>query len=124
MDRKTRPLSPHVSIYKWPLNAMLSIMHRATGAGMAAGGALVVWWFLAASVSDSYFALVDGLMTSLVGDLVMMGLLAALCYHFCNGIRHLVWDTGSSLDNRSVSASSTIVLTGAALLFVITLIIV
>jgi len=97
----------------------MSILHRITGVVMAGGGVLVVWWFLAASVSESYFAVVDGLMTSIVGDLVMLGLLAALCHHFCNGIRHLIWDTGRGLGDRDIALSSRVSLGGAIILFVV-----
>jgi len=106
-------------IFRWPLNAIMSILHRITGVVMAGGGVLVVWWFLAASVSESYFAVVDGLITSIVGDLVMLGLLAALCHHFCNGIRHLIWDTGRGLGDRDITLSSRVSLGGAIILFVV-----
>jgi len=119
MTHQARPLSPHVTIFRWPLNAIMSILHRITGVVMAGGGVLVVWWFLAASVSESYFAVVDGLMTSIVGDLVMLGLLAALCHHFCNGIRHLIWDTGRGLGDRDITLSSRVSLGGAIILFVV-----
>ena len=63
-NRGGRPLSPHATIYRWPLNAIMSILHRVTGVGMTLGAVLVVWWFLALSISPDYFSLVDGLMTS------------------------------------------------------------
>ena len=44
------------------------------------------------------FAFVDGLLTSWIGGLVLIVSLAALWYHFFNGIRHLVWDTGAGFD--------------------------
>ncbi|MCY4261602.1 MAG: succinate dehydrogenase, cytochrome b556 subunit [Rhodobacteraceae bacterium] len=119
MTQRMRPLSPHVMIFRWPLNAIMSIMHRITGVVMTAGGVLLVWWFLAASVSGSYFDAVNGLMTSVVGDLVMLGLLAALCHHFCNGIRHLIWDTGRGLGDRDVTLSSRISLGGSVILFAV-----
>lgn len=99
-------------------------MHRATGVGLALGGALIVWWFLAASISEEYFNLVNGLLTSLPGDLVMLGLLAAICYHFTNGIRHLIWDTGAGLENRSIDISSAIGLFTASLLLVAVLLVI
>ena len=111
-----RPLSPHATIYRWPLNAVMSILHRMTGVGMALGAILVVWWFLALSISPGQFRLADGLMTSLPGDFVMVCLLAALWYHFCNGIRHLIWDTGAGLDEGSVRRSALAGWFGTALL--------
>lgn len=34
---KNRPISPHVSIYKFPLPAISSITHRITGVSLTAG---------------------------------------------------------------------------------------
>src|SRR3954462_13954097 len=36
-----RPVSPHVTIYKMPLPAVTSIIHRATGSGMVVGAILL-----------------------------------------------------------------------------------
>ena len=55
VNRGNRPLSPHVSVYRWPLNAILSIFHRITGSALAVSGVLIVWWFLAAATSPAYF---------------------------------------------------------------------
>ena len=63
----------------------MSIFHRFTGLGLALTAMLVVWWFMAAATSPEYFDLVDGLLTSWIGTLVMIVSLAALWYHFFNG---------------------------------------
>ncbi len=115
-----RPLSPHLSIYKPQITSALSIFHRITGVAMAFGALLVTWWFVAGAVSPGYFDFVDGLMTSLIGDLVMFGLLWALMYHALNGIRHLIWDAGRGMDIETVNKSGIFVI-GASL--VLTLII-
>ncbi|MCY4462392.1 MAG: succinate dehydrogenase, cytochrome b556 subunit [Albidovulum sp.] len=118
-----RPLSPHATIYRWPLNAVLSIGHRITGVGMSIGAFLVAWWFLAASISPDYFEFVDGLLTSIVGDLFFAGLLAALCFHFCTGIRHLFWDAGKGFETGAVRKSAIAGLAGAAALFALVLLV-
>ena len=124
MHLNERPLSPHATIYRWPLNSIMSILHRATGAGLMVGAALAVWWLLAASTSDRYFGIVDGLLTTVLGDLILAGSLAALCFHCCNGIRHLIWDTGHGFDGKNVRLSgwaailATLVLTAGTLMAV------
>jgi len=104
--RGERPLSPHLQVYRLPLNAVLSILHRITGVAMAASAVLVVWWLLAAATSPTAFAWIDGLMTSWLGDLVLTLSLGALWFHFANGIRHLIWDTGSWFGQRRVRQSA------------------
>ena len=45
-----RPLSPHLSIWRWGPHMAVSILHRVTGAGLAMVGlALLVWWLVAAA---------------------------------------------------------------------------
>lgn len=118
-----RPLSPHVSIYRMPFNAVLSIMHRATGVAMAASGVLIIWWFLAAATSENHFNFVNGLMISWLGDVVLTLSLAALWFHFANGIRHLIWDTGAHFGQKRVRRSGVVGLIVAATLTIITIII-
>ncbi len=119
-----RPLSPpHVSIYRMPLNAVMSITHRITGVGMSLAAVLIVWYFLAAATSEAYFDTASGgVLTSFLGDLIMLGSLMAIWYHFCSGLRHLVWDTGSGLGQRRVQRSGIAALIAAAVLTLITII--
>ncbi|MCP5037422.1 MAG: succinate dehydrogenase, cytochrome b556 subunit [Rhodobacteraceae bacterium] len=117
INQSDRPLSPHLSVYRMPMNATMSILHRATGVAMAASGLLIIWWFLAAAISPSYFNFVNGLATSWVGDIVLTLSLFSLWYHFTNGIRHLIWDTGSNLGMRRVQRSG---VTGIAVTIILT----
>ncbi|MGH1367706.1 MAG: succinate dehydrogenase, cytochrome b556 subunit [Maritimibacter sp.] len=123
MNTSNRPLSPHVSIYRWPLNAIMSIMHRATGVAMSLAAILIVWWLLAAATGPEYFATANGFLTSWFGDLVLFLSMLALWFHFANGVRHLIWDTGSSFGRKRVYRSGIAGLIAAAVLSVITLII-
>lgn len=121
VNRGNRPLSPHLSIYRLPLTARLSILHRITGAGMVPGAVLIVWWFVAGAYSPAYFAVADALLTSWFGILVMVGSLWALAYHFCNGIRHLVWDMGRNFDLAATTRSNWMVLGGSVVLTLLVL---
>src|SRR6187402_2440806 len=60
-----RPLSPHLTIWKWGPHMLVSILHRATGTALAlGGGVLLAWWLTAlAGGAVSYARFVD-LMTS------------------------------------------------------------
>lgn len=121
VNRGNRPLSPHLQIYRLPLTAQLSILHRITGIGMILGAVLVVWWFVAAVYSPAYFATADWLLTSWIGTLIMVGSLWALAYHFCNGIRHLVWDAGRNFDLAAAQRSNLMVIAGSVVLTVLVL---
>ncbi len=103
---------------------VVSGLHRMTGMGMTLTAILLVWWFVAAATSPSYFAFVDGVLTSWVGTLVMLVSLWGLCHHLLNGIRHLVWDTGSYLGAKTASRTAWFVLLGAPALAIVTLVII
>jgi succinate dehydrogenase / fumarate reductase cytochrome b subunit len=97
-DRNNRPLSPHLTIYRPQLTSMTSIFTRITGNALLIGGLLVVGWFLAAATSPAAFDVMNALMTSWFGDLVMTLSLWALWYHTLAGVRHLIWDSGHGLE--------------------------
>lgn len=123
VNRGNRPLSPHVSIYRFPLNAILSIAHRITGVGLSITALLVVWWFLAAAISPEYFATADWFLTSWLGTLIMVVSVFALWLHFCNGVRHLIWDTGSWFGNHRVQLTGQVAIAIAVVMTIVTIIV-
>ncbi|MEM6663006.1 MAG: succinate dehydrogenase, cytochrome b556 subunit [Pseudomonadota bacterium] len=116
VNRGNRPLSPHLTIYRPQITSMLSIMHRMTGIGLVFATALIVWWLLAAATSAVHFAFIDGLLTSWVGLPVLLGISWAMSYHFCNGIRHLIWDMGFGFEIDKMELSGKIVVGASFLL--------
>jgi succinate dehydrogenase / fumarate reductase cytochrome b subunit len=93
-----RPLSPHLSVYKWQLHAITSILTRITGNALIVGVILFILWLIAAATSEANFLLMDAVISSWLGQLVLLGSLWALWYHTLAGIRHLIWDHAVWLD--------------------------
>ncbi len=120
--RADRPLSPHLQIYRMPLNAVLSILHRITGVAMAGSAVLIVWWFLAAATSPAAYARASAVLTSWAGDIVLGLSALALWFHFANGIRHLVWDTGAHFGRKRVRLTGYAAIAAALALSFLTLI--
>lgn len=119
MSNSGRPLSPHLSIYRWPITMTLSILHRISGIALSVGLVVFAWWLVAASTSDHAYEHFTGFASSLHGKFMLIGWSAAFFYHLANGIRHLVWDLGYGFELRTANASAwfvlflTLVLTGA-----------
>lgn len=109
----SRPLSPHLQVYRLPLTALLSITHRITGVGLAAGLVLLAWWLAAAATGPDAYATVAAVLGSWFGLLVLFGFSLALSFHLCNGIRHLFWDAGKGFEIAQAQRSDKIVI-GAA----------
>lgn len=119
MHSDNRPISPHLQIYKLPLTAITSITHRITGAALALGLVLVVYWLAAAATGPVAYRQAQAVLGSFLGQIILFLFTFALFYHLANGIRHLVWDTGAALDLESARLGSYLVLAAAAVLTVI-----
>jgi len=115
-----RPLSPHLQIYKPQITSALSIFHRITGVALSVGAFILVWWLVAAASSDQSFATVSAVLHSWIGKLALIGWTAALWYHFCAGLRHLVWDSGHGFELETVHATGRLVLIATAILTALT----
>lgn len=115
----TRPLSPHLSIYRMRPTMAASITHRITGVALYAGTLLVAWWLIAAAVSPGYFEFVNAIFGSFLGRLVLFGYTWALMMHMLGGIRHFVWDTGAMLEKQTATKLAWATFTGSGLLTVL-----
>jgi succinate dehydrogenase / fumarate reductase cytochrome b subunit len=113
---RARPLSPHLTVYRWPITMTMSILHRITGGALYVGTLLVAWWLIAAATSETHFAFVDWLVGSWFGLLVLFGYSWALFHHMLGGVRHLIWDTGAGLQKETASKLGWATLAGSVLL--------
>ncbi len=89
-----RPLSPHLQVYRFQSQMMLSITHRISGVALCAGALALLYWVLALASGPERYAQAVGLFGSTPGLILQMIFSLALFYHLANGIRHLFWDAG------------------------------
>lgn len=116
---RQRPLSPHLTAYRWPITMTMSILHRITGGALYFGTLLVAWWLIAAATSEEYFNFVSWLYGSWFGRLVLFGYTWALMHHMLGGLRHLVWDTGVGLEKHTASKIAWATLAGSVTLTIL-----
>lgn len=119
MSVSNRPLSPHLQVYKLPLTAITSILHRATGVALGIGTLFLVWWLMAAAMGGGHFEFVQSVMGSWIGQLILFGFSFTLFFHLCNGIRHLFWDSGYGFEIVTAQISSKLVIAATATLTVL-----
>ena len=124
-----RPRSPHLFSgflklhYSWGPHMLVSILHRATGSGMATvGTVLLVWWLAAiAGGAESYATFRDvfthdsGALNPL-GWIIGVGMTWAFFTHALNGIRHLVMDAGAAFELKRNKMFSLAVMVGGVVL--------
>jgi succinate dehydrogenase / fumarate reductase cytochrome b subunit len=119
MRQADRPLSPHLQIYKPQLTSVLSISHRATGLALSVGTLLLSWWLLAAATGPEAYVQAQFFIGSWFGVLLLVGWTFSLFFHLCNGIRHLMWDSGHGLDLATTYATGWAVVASSAALTLI-----
>ncbi len=88
----SRPLSPHLGIYRWRVNMLQSTLHRLTGLFLSLGALLVLWGLIAAASGGAAWAVFAGFWGSWIGLVLLVAWTASLWFHLCNGIQHLVHD--------------------------------
>lgn len=113
----TRPLSPHLSIWKWRPTMAVSIFHRISGHVLALLGMVALaWWLVAAASSEAAYERFTTVATSWFGWLVWIGLGWMAAQHLLSGLRHLLMDSGWGYELGTARASALAVFVGAVLL--------
>ncbi len=103
---KNRPKNLNLFTIRLPINAVVSILHRASGVGLFLSLPLILLALQALVGSpESYLTLTSWLNTWLV-KLLLIGLGWAFFHHFFAGIRHLLQDIHwmTSLSNARLSS--------------------
>ena len=97
-NQHKRPLSPHLQIYKPQLTMVTSILNRITGLLLCAFSVGWILWLLALNNGPEALATFQQCLQSIPGKILSVLAIWSLFYHLCNGVRHLLWDTGSLLE--------------------------
>lgn len=119
----TRPLSPHLQIWRYHVTMLASITHRITGSALYFGTFLIAAWLVALAISPEAYAMMEGILVSIPGKIILFLWAVAVMFHLLNGIRHLIWDgPGIGFSPQVASTVSTFIyvlaiLSAAALMF-------
>lgn len=108
-----RPMSPHVSIWKWHITMAGSILHRASGVVNYLGAGLVVAWLFATAAGPDYYEPLAMVVGSVWGQLVLFGFTLSVSYHLLSGLRHLFWDAGRGFNPRFASFMGAVIFLSA-----------
>lgn len=120
-NTRSRPLSPHLQVYRLAFTTVLSGLHRITGLLLTAISVVLVAWLVAAACGAGTYRAMTGFLGSWPVRILLAGSLAVFWYHLFNGIRHLVWDAGFGFELRTARASGALVVVFATLAFAATL---
>ena len=104
-----RPLSPHLTIWRWQVTMLASIMHRATGMALSLGAIVLAWWLICISNGPEGYDSFMVYAAMPLGLIVLFGFTWAFAFHFCNGVRHLAWDLGYGFEKHIASQTGSLV---------------
>jgi len=98
-EQRARPLSPHLTIWRWGPHMAVSILHRITGGALTVAGlAVLTWWLLALAGPSEGYGEFAAIAAHPAGIAVLIGLSWAFFQHLLSGIRHLVMDSGRAFE--------------------------
>ena len=107
---RTRPLSPHLQVYRPQMTSVMSILHRAAGVVLTTGTLIMAAWLVSLALGKEAYGVVVMVIGHPLGQFVLFGYSVALIYHASNGVRHLGWDLGFGLTIPQVYKNGQIVL--------------
>ena len=114
---RARPLSPHLTIWKWGPHMLVSILHRITGGALTVVGlALLTWWLMAIAEGGEAYGDFNTAARHPLGLLVLVGLTWAFFQHLLSGVRHLAMDAGSAFELPTNKRFAILTLVGSLVL--------
>lgn len=114
-----RPLSPHLSVYKMGINAVLSIFHRITGVFLFLGLSAISWFFVFFVFLDDGNSCECLLEASKFLKYFLYLFSYMIFYHCTTGVRHLIMDMGHGYSVFWIKASSLITIACSIILFIV-----
>ena len=116
MHNSSKPLSPHLQVYKLPVTAILSILHRMSGVVLSLGIVLLVVILASAAWYVAGYEILQAMLSHWIGQLFLIAWTASLYLHLCNGIRHLFWDVGLGFDLQTTEQTAYLTIAGTVIL--------
>lgn len=113
---ESRPLSPHLQIYRPQITSVLSFAHRVTGVSLGACAVALVGWLIAVALGPGPYSTAQVLLQSWLGQLLLVAGVFSFFLHLCGGIRHLFWDAGVGFRLRTIYLSGWLVVATSVVL--------
>lgn len=99
-----------IARYRMPLAALVSILHRISGALIFLLLPFILYLLSSSLTSEISFDYFKGFTSGWFVKLIILALSWSYLHHFCAGIRHLIMDTHLGLDKVSARKSAASVL--------------
>ena len=104
--KKQRPVNLDLQTIHFPIPAIASILHRVSGVITFIAVAILLWLLGLSLSSPERFAQAADIMSGFFAKFILWGILTALAYHICGGIRHMLMDFGFVDETLAAGISS------------------
>jgi succinate dehydrogenase / fumarate reductase cytochrome b subunit len=92
--KDNRPVNLDINTIQLPITAYASILHRVSGVAVFVGVAILLCLLDGSLTSAESFAETKEILDGFLAKLIVWGVLCALIYHTCAGVKHLIMDLG------------------------------
>lgn len=92
--KDTRPVNLNLLVFRWPLTAITSILHRLSGVLIFFGTAALLYLLQLSLSSEAGFADAAELLSGTAVKFAVWFIVAGLLYHLIAGVKHLIMDWG------------------------------
>lgn len=113
--KKQRPINLDLQTIQLPVSALASILHRVSGVITFVAVGILLWLLGLSLSSPEGFMQAATILGSIVAKFIFWGILTALAYHICGGIRHLLMDFGYIPESLTAGTRSAQVVIGLTL---------
>ncbi|BET96230.1 MULTISPECIES: succinate dehydrogenase cytochrome b556 subunit [Xenorhabdus] len=104
--KKQRPVNLDLRTINQPVSAIASILHRISGVITFIAVGILLWLLGMSLSSQEGFLQASEIMTGFFAKFILWGILTALAYHICGGIRHVLMDFGFLEENLATGSAS------------------
>ena len=107
---QNRPLSPHLTIHRWILSQIMSLLHRATAIGFSIGLLFISLWLLSISFGPIYYSLFKLFFFNFFGKIFLLMISFCFSFYFIDELRKFFWGFGYGLEVKTLKTTSYIVI--------------
>ena len=108
--KNNRPLSPHITVHKWILSQVMSILHRVTAIGFSFGILFISLWCFSLSFGEKYYSIFELFFFNFFGKIIIIIITSCFTFHFFDEFRKIFWAIGIGLNVKTIKITSFIVL--------------
>ena len=92
--KDTRPVNLNLLVFRWPIPAITSILHRISGVFIFFGIAALLYLLDLSLGSQAGFDEAASLLSGTAVKLIVWAIASGILYHLIAGIKHLIMDYG------------------------------